>query len=248
MNSLSLIVLCYNDSQSLPGLVNEWLPVLEELFPIYEIILVNDGSLDKTGSVCDQLVEKHPNVKVVHHPQNRGVGAGMATGMIHASYNWVAYTDGDAQYVAEDLKVLVPLLSEYDVISGHRVNRADTKIRSVVSGLYNYLVRHLFQVPFRDVNSGLKIYSRKVVDEIGQPVSKGPFYDAEMLVKSVRKEFRVLELPIRHRPRKYGRPQGASLKSISRTFKSLLNPEVQHLMKPDFTGKIIHFILKAFFR
>ncbi|MCA0447816.1 MAG: glycosyltransferase family 2 protein [Bacteroidetes bacterium] len=248
MNSLSLIVLCYNDSQSLPGLVLEWLPVLHELFPVYEIILVNDGSLDKTGSVCDHLVEKHPQVKVVHHPKNRGVGAGMATGMAHSSFDWIAYTDGDAQYVAEDLKVLAPLLSQWDVISGHRVNRADPKIRTVVSGVYNYLVRHLFQVSFRDVNSGLKIYSRKVIDEIGQPISRGPFYDAEMMVKSVRKDFKVIETPISHRPRKYGQQQGASLKSIMRTFRSLLNPEVKHLLNPDFKGKIVLFLLRVFFR
>lgn len=248
MTSLSLIVLCYNDSLSLPGLVNEWLPVLDELFTSYEIILVNDGSLDKTGSVCDHLVNQHTQVKVVHHPQNRGVGAGMATGVIHSSFDWIAYTDGDAQYVAEDLKHLATLFPKWDVISGHRTNRADPKIRTVVSAFYNYLVRHLFQVPFKDVNSGLKIYSRKVIESIGHPVSKGPFYDAEMMVKSVRNEFRVIETPINHRPRKFGKSQGASLKSISRTFKSLINPEIQYLMRPDSTGKIIHFFLKVFFR
>lgn len=248
MTSFSLIVLAYKDAEALPGLVREWTAVLSAAGIPWEIILVNDGSPDDTGLVCDRLAQETVNIRAVHHPENRGVGAGMATGIRNAKLEWIGYTDGDAQYVADDLRILFPLLSEYDVISGHRVNRADPKIRSVVSLLYNYLVRHLFQVPFRDVNSGLKIYSRKVVNEIGPPVSKGPFYDAEMLVKSVRNDFRVLELPIRHRPRKYGRPQGASFKSISRTFKSLINPEVQHLMQPDFTGKIIYFILKAFFR
>lgn len=248
MNTLSLIVLCYNDSQSLPALVEEWIPVLHASFTDFEIILVNDGSLDKTGSVCDHLEEKFQKVKVIHHPKNRGVGAGMATGISHSTMNWIAYTDGDGQYVANDLKSLKLLLGDWDVVSGVRVKRADPKIRSLISGLYNFLVRHLFQVSFIDVNSGLKIYSRKVIDEIGQPVSRGPFYDAEMMVKSVRKEFKVLETPINHRPRKYGQPQGASLKSIKRTFHSLLNPEVQHLLQPDFAGKIIHFLLRIVFR
>lgn len=248
MNNLSLIVLCYNDCQSLPYLVDEWSFVLAETFSDYEIILVNDGSLDKTGSVCDQLVDKYQKVKVVHHPQNRGVGAGMATGISHSKMDWIAYTDGDGQYVAEDLRALNFLLGDYDVISGVRVKRADPKIRSFISGFYNFLVRHLFQVSFTDVNSGLKIYSRKVIEKIGSPVSKGPFYDAEMMVKSVKKEFRVLETPINHRPRKYGQPQGASIKSIRRTFKSLLNPEVQHLLNPDLKGKILLFFLRVIFR
>jgi len=248
MTSFSLIVLAYKDAEALPGLVREWSTVLSESGIPWEIILVNDGSPDDTGLVCDRLARETANTRAVHHPKNRGVGAGMATGIRHAELEWIGYTDGDAQYTAEDFSVFRAATPKSDVISGLRINRADPKIRSVISTFYNFLIRRLFQVQFRDVNSGLKFYHRRVIDAIGVPESEDPFFDAEMMVKAIRTGFKVTELPIRHRPRVYGTPQGASINSILRTIRTVYSPVAEPLLKPDPLGRILLFLLRRIFR
>ncbi|MCK6602906.1 MAG: glycosyltransferase family 2 protein [Bacteroidetes bacterium] len=248
MTSFSLIVLAYKDAEALPGLVMEWTAVLSAAGIPWEIILVNDGSPDDTGLVCDRLAQETVNIRAVHHPENRGVGAGMATGIRNAKLEWIGYTDGDAQYTADDFSVFRAQTPKSDVISGLRVNRADPKIRSVISSFYNFLIRHLFQVQFRDVNSGLKFYHRRVIGSIGVPESAGPFFDAEMMVKSVRHGFNITELPIRHRPRVYGKPQGASLTSILKTIRSVYSPVAKPLLKPDPAGRVLLFLLRGFIR
>lgn len=242
--TITLLILAYNDSLALPGLIKE-ISQESRLLPMMEVIIVNDGSTDNTREVSEQLANDYPFVKTVHHPVNRGVGAGMRSGILASGGDWVGYMDGDAQYFPSDVPSIMALFDQADVISGIRVKRADPLIRLLVSRVWAFILRHMVQSPFRDINSGLKFYKRTVLDSIGPPDSPGPFYDAEMMMKSLHAGFNVLEHPIRHRPREFGNAAGASVRSIRRTIRELFSPIALPLHQPDWIGHTL-YLLKWF--
>lgn len=236
--TITLLILAYNDGLALPGLIKE-ISLETSLIPQLEVIIVNDGSSDTTQEVADQLARDYPFVKAIHHPVNRGVGAGMRSGILASGGEWVGYMDGDAQYYPSDVTMIQSLFDRADVISGIRVKRADPFKRLVVSRVWAFILKHIVQSPFRDMNSGLKFYKRTVLEVIGPPESPGPFYDAEMMMKSVHAGFTVLEHPIRHRPRKFGQAAGASVYSIRRTIRELFSPVAMPLHHPDWIGHLL---------
>ena len=97
--SLSVFFPAYNDAPSLPGLIEKTFAVLRENVTDYEVIVVNDGSYDKTGDVLEQLRQQfQPLMRVVTHEQNRGYGGALRSGFAAATKDFVFYTDGDSQY------------------------------------------------------------------------------------------------------------------------------------------------------
>src|SRR5688572_1802478 len=108
--SITVFFPAFNDAQSIGPLVTSALAVLSSLVSDYEVLVVNDGSLDDTASVLDDLARNEPRLKVVQHKRNMGYGAALRTGFSHASKDLVFYTDGDGQYDVSELAGLYSLL------------------------------------------------------------------------------------------------------------------------------------------
>jgi glycosyltransferase involved in cell wall biosynthesis len=237
---LSLIILSYNDGRSLREILPSWIDVLEQLTgKNYELIVSDDAGTDDTESIVTSFAAYNKNVHYIRSKFNQGVGANFRMGIQHATGDYLAYTDGDGQYVAKDLQLLWEKKDNYDLISGNRVHRADPVIRSFVSGIYNMLVKMIYRVNVRDINSGLKLFNRAYIEKCMPQVSNGPFYDAEYLIKGYNRNFKIKELAIAHKPRTYGKAGGISKRSLRLLFDELCNPEMKPFVRNNYFSSLL---------
>src|SRR5688572_4850542 len=114
----SIILLAYNDAPSLKTLVPDVHQVLELLSIQFELIVVDDGSLDETNSLMKSFENQFKYLQWIKHEKNKGVGAGFKSGFQHSKGTIIAYMDGDSQYVPEDLPKLFHELHKADAVSG----------------------------------------------------------------------------------------------------------------------------------
>ncbi len=211
----------YNEAENIERTVSEALAFLPEISDDYELILVNDGSSDRTGELADKLAAEHPFLRACHHEVNRGYGAALRTGFSAASKELVFYTDGDGQFDIRQLALLLEHIETHDIVSGCRVNRQDSPFRKINAFCWSKLVTRLLGFRCRDVDSGFKLYRREIFDHI-ELKSTGALIDAEVLGRAVCAGYTLTEVPVRHRPRLAGTQTGANLKVIGRAFKELL--------------------------
>jgi glycosyltransferase involved in cell wall biosynthesis len=165
--SITAFFPAYNDGGTIPSMVLTALLALRQLTEDYEIVVVNDGSSDYTAEVLEELARRYPELRVIHHPQNRGYGGALRTGFRAASKEWVFYTDGDAQYDPRELTVLVAALDDgVDVVNGYKITRHDPISRRAIGRVYHHLVRLLFGFKLRDVACDFRLIRRSIFDEI----------------------------------------------------------------------------------
>jgi len=219
--SISVFFPCYNEQDNITRVVEQALTVLEKLNADFEVIIVNDGSSDRTGQIADEIVGQKDRVKVVHHGTNLGYGAALQSGFKAATKELVFYTDGDGQFDINEMPPLLRLMEHYDIVSGYRLNRQDNLIRKINGWCWTKLVCLLFGMKIRDIDCAFKLYKREIFDNI-KVVSTGALIDAEILARAVRKGYRVTQQGIHHYPRTAGAQTGANLRVILRAFKELL--------------------------
>ena len=210
----------YNDERTVDALTRKAILVLTEIANRYEIIIVNDGSPDRSGEIADQLAAEFPEVKVVHHEQNKGYGAAIQSGFRHATYEWVCFTDGDDEYDIHDLKKMIQLKDFYDLVITFRYVKLYSNMRIFISAVYNKVLRRLFRSPYRDISTGLRLMRKSVYDEL-RLISDSPFIGAEITIRTMLKGYRVGEMGIQTFPREIGSGSSTSMKNILRTIKDM---------------------------
>jgi len=202
--SLSVFFPAYNDGGTIASLVIRAVQIAGRLTPDFEVIVVNDGSADTTAEIADELARTYPQVRVIHHANNRGYGGALRTGFAAAAKDLIAYTDGDAQYDPTELEVLWNRLTpDADMVNGYKISRSDPFHRIVIGRVYHHIVKQLFRLRVRDVDCSFKLFTRPVVDRL-ELESKDFFIDTEMVARSSRMGARVVEKGVRHYPRTAG--------------------------------------------
>jgi dolichol-phosphate mannosyltransferase len=202
--SLSLILPAYNEEANIAQAVGRARAVLAGLVPIYEIIVVDDGSRDQTGLIAQDLVrEYYPHVRLLTHVQNRGYGAALGTGFSQARHELIFFTDSDNQFDVAELKYFLPLMAHYDIMTGFRVYRYDPVLRCIISWCWNRLVGVLFRLRVRDVDCAFKLFRREALDKITVECTNF-FVCTELLAKARKWNFRIGEKGVRHYPRMAG--------------------------------------------
>lgn len=230
----------YNDGGTIASMVLSALVTLRQLTDDYEVIVVNDGSKDYTPMVLDELARRYPEeVRVIHHPQNRGYGGALRSGFAAATKDWVFYTDGDAQYDPRELKHLVAALrDDVDVVNGFKIDRSDPLIRKVIGRLYHYTVKFLFGFKLRDVDCDFRLIRRAVFGAISLESDHGTIC-LEMVKKMQDAGYRFAEVPVHHFHRAYGRSQFFNFRRLWRTATDLsrlwwrLVVRKEHRRKPE---------------
>ena len=145
--SISAFFPAYNEEHNVAGMVERLRAVLPRVADEYEIIIVDDGSADRTGAIADELAAQDPHVRVVHHPANRGYGGALKSGFAASRNEYVFFTDGDGQFDVEEIERLLPFVPDYDIVVGYRMERAEGGLRQLNASAWNRLVRLLFRVP-----------------------------------------------------------------------------------------------------
>jgi glycosyltransferase involved in cell wall biosynthesis len=229
--SLSVFFPCRNEQAAIEPLVQKAIAVLEAVAADYEIIIVNDGSTDRTGQIADRLAEQHSRIRVVHHPVNRGYGAALASGFRAATKELVFYTDGDGQFDLNELPPLLSLMDRFDIVSCYRINRQEGMLRKFNAYCWCRLVGALFDLPLRDIDCAFKLYRRSLFDGM-EMLSTGALIDTEILARAKRKGSRITQVGVHHYPRIAGKATGANPQVILRAFKELFKLR-RHILYPD---------------
>jgi len=220
--ALSVFYPCYNEQDNVRRVVGEAMAFLPTVSNDFEIILVNDGSDDRTGEIIDALAAGDPRIRAVHHPANRGYGGALQSGFRAATKELVFYTDGDGQFDIAEMRPLLELIGRYDIVSGYRRRRRDSLVRRLNAWMWGRLVTWVLGFRCRDVDSAFKLYRREIFDRI-EMKSTGALIDAEILARAGRMGYTLVEVPVSHRPRIAGSQTGARLGVILRAFKELLS-------------------------
>jgi len=195
---------------------------LRELTDDYEVIVVNDGSQDHTAELLDELARIYPDeVRIIHHPQNRGYGGALRTGFYSATRDWIFYTDGDAQYDPRELKNLVALISDdVDFINGWKIERNDPFYRIIIGRLYQYTIKLAFGLKLKDVDCDFRLMRKQIFDQIELTSNSGVI--CVELMKTVQDAgFHLKETPVHHFHRAYGRSQFFRFRRLAQVARDL---------------------------
>jgi glycosyltransferase involved in cell wall biosynthesis len=206
----------YRDERSVRTVAEKGLRLLSELCSDYEIIIVDDGSPDRSGEIADELAREHEKIRVIHHEKNFGYGAAVRSGLAASRFEFICQTDGDDEYEVEDLRKLLRLRERYDLVITFRYKKIYSTWRIFVSWVYNKLLRILFRMPFRDVSTGLRMVRKSVVQEL-ELESTSPFIGAEIAIKAMLKGYAVGEVGIQTFPRAFGKGATVSFPNILAT-------------------------------
>jgi glycosyltransferase involved in cell wall biosynthesis len=222
VHELSVVLPAFNEEENIEAVVRKCVAFLDTRVPTYELLVVNDGSRDRTGEILNRLAAELPCLRPVHHPQNRGYGSALRSGFDAATKRFVFYMDGDGQFDIHDLEVVLPLASDEDhIVTGFRIERRDPFIRRLNAKLFGgWLVRLMLNVRVRDLNCAFKLIPKKVLNAITLE-STGALINAEMYGRAVRKGFGIREVGVHHYPRTAGVQTGAHLSVIIKAFYDL---------------------------
>jgi glycosyltransferase involved in cell wall biosynthesis len=216
-HSLSVFFPAYNDSGTIASMVIRADAAASALTSDYEVIVVNDGSEDATADIADELARKYPRVRVIHHPKNRGYGGALQTGIRSATKDLIFYTDGDAQYDPAELGVLWAQMAEgVDIVNGYKISRADPLHRIIIGRVYHHIVSILFGLRMRDVDCDFRLMRRSMFERVDLRQTSGVIC-LEMMKKIQDAGFRMVEVPVHHYHRAFGKSQFFNFPRIFKT-------------------------------
>ena len=214
---LSVFFPAYNDSGTIASMVVSAVLAAGRLTPDYEVIVINDGSRDSTPLILDELARVYRQVRIVHHPGNRGYGGALRSGFATATKEWIFYTDGDAQYDPWEMSVLWERRSPgVDLVNGYKISRSDPFHRVVIGRLYHNAVKMLFGLKVRDVDCDFRLMRRAIFDRVTLTKDSGVIC-LEMMKKIQDAGFAIAEAPVHHYHRAYGKSQFFNFRRIAKT-------------------------------
>lgn len=224
IKSLSVFFPAYNEGFQIEDTVKKAEKILEKISDKWEIIIVNDGSKDNTLEIAKELSDGDKRIRLINHKKNRGYGAALKSGLYSARYPWVVFTDSDGQFDFSEIVGFIKKQRETDadLVVGYYKKRRVSQFKIVTSKVWELVVFILFGLKVKDIDCGFKLISKKVIDSISKLESeRGAFISSELLIKSKKKGFKIVEIPITHHPRKAGIGTGRNLNVIIKSFVDL---------------------------
>ena len=220
--AISIFFPAYNDAGTIASMVVTARIAARQLTHDFEILVVNDGSRDHTAEVLGELERIIPELRVVHHTKNRGYGGALRTGFSSASKALIFYTDGDAQYDPRELRALVERMDEgVDFVNGYKMGRSDPLHRVLIGRIYHWTVRLAFGLRLRDVDCDFRLFRKSILDRVELTKSSGVIC-VELMKKVQDAGFRILEVPVHHYHRAYGKSQFFNFRRVGRTLYDLI--------------------------
>lgn len=221
MFSLSFVIPAYNEEPNVAEALRRASAVLQGLNLDYEIILVNDGSRDRTGEIAKSMIGSIPHLRVIENNPNRGYGGALKTGFYAAIKEWIAFAPSDNQFDFNQLADLIAKANGAGIVTGYRANDADPFMRRVNRWGWNGLVQILFGYMTSDIDCGFKLFRREILERVTLN-SDGAMVDTELLAGAQARGYKIVQVPLKHLPRTAGSPTGANYRVILRAFRDLV--------------------------
>jgi dolichol-phosphate mannosyltransferase len=149
--SLTIAIPAYNEEESLPDVISRAIAAAKTLVPVYEILIVDDGSTDKTGAIADRFKREHRWVKVIHHPKNQGFSGAIKTCYKKAAKELIFLLPADGQIIAGDAKIFLEAIPDADVVVGYREHNPEPLFRRFNSKVFHTMYRILFGVKLSEI-------------------------------------------------------------------------------------------------
>jgi glycosyltransferase involved in cell wall biosynthesis len=219
---LSIFLPAYNEEENVAAAVKDVSATAQDLALDHEIIVVNDGSRDRTGSIVRALQDQVPHLRLVEHYPNRGYGGALKAGFEAARGDLIAFIPADKQFAFQEITRFLDAIEDADIVCGYRAQRQDNAIRRLNAFGWNMLVRFLFGYLCRDIDCGFKLVRRRVLEKVILE-SEGAMIDTELLAGARARGLRIAEVPVTHLPRTAGEATGANLRVILRAFRDLVH-------------------------
>lgn len=219
--NLSVVLPCYNEELNIAAAVRDVHQWMQSEHITGDIIVVDDGSKDRSLQVLAEMKQEVPSMKVVQLEKNGGYGIAVRAGCDAATTEWIAFMDSDGQFEAKDMNMLIAFTNQYPFVTGRRAHRADSFIRNMfgkVLGAMNVIVLGLW---VRDVNCGMKMFRKDIWHDIRPTRGVEKLFNTEMFLRLKRKKIPWHQVNVPHYPRKLGTPTGGSIRVIIRMFKEL---------------------------
>ncbi|HZE89846.1 MAG TPA: glycosyltransferase family 2 protein [Verrucomicrobiae bacterium] len=220
-DGLSVVLPAFNEEENILATVEAVRSAVEKLTGNFEILVVDDGSHDRTGAIADALSREDRRVRVIHHSENRGYGAALRSGFAAMTKGFCFYTDTDCQFDLAEFPRLLPLLPGADVVTGFRENRADPFHRRLNAAIYKRMLGALFGLRVRDVDCAFKVYRSQLLKEFDL-ASNSIFISAEALIKAARSGCVIREVAVTHFPRAHGKQTGNSPATLIRALREFV--------------------------
>jgi glycosyltransferase involved in cell wall biosynthesis len=218
--SLSLVFPAFNEAENLPELLESAAKTGDQLGLPFEIVVVDDGSSDRSAELLTRWSARDERIRAVHHEANRGYGAALRSGLREARGDFVFFSDADLQFDLGEIVHLLEHADDFEIVAGYRAPRRDPWLRRVIAAGWGLLVGRLFALGVRDIDCAFKVFRREVLDAI--PIeSIGAFVNTEILVRARAAGFRIKQVPVSHRRRYQGRQTGAHPRVIARALVEL---------------------------
>lgn len=207
LTGLSLFFPALNDAQILPELIKKADDVAKKCAFNYEIIVINDGSIDNTKEVLEELGKKYPVLTAIHHKNNEGYGGALIEGFNRATKEWIFYTDGDGQYNPEELVKLVKVVDDNtDVVNGYKMNREDSHMRRGIGWMYSKLLKLIYHPPVSDVDCDFRLIKKSMLKKF-KLSSRSGLICLELIMKLKKGGAVIKEVGVSHHKRKFGKSQ-----------------------------------------
>ncbi|MGE5041280.1 MAG: glycosyltransferase family 2 protein [Candidatus Levyibacteriota bacterium] len=218
LDELSIFFPFWNEEKNIEKVVTSAIPVAHQFAKKWEIIMVDDGSKDKTKKVAEGLLEKHKNLRLVSHTPNRGYGSALREGFQAAKYDTVVFADGDGQFDFSEVGKFAAEINSCDIVIGFRKKRRDQKIfkRLLLMNLLKIWDFALFHFYFKDIDCGFKMFKKSALEVISPLRSEGAMITTEILAKATKRKLQIKQVGVEHYPRKYGEQTGANIPVIIR--------------------------------
>jgi putative flippase GtrA len=219
-HSLSVVLPAHNEEQVIASTIFQVLEAVSCWMKDFEVIVVNDGSTDRTEAVVASIAKGDARVRLITHEVNQGYGAALVSGFNAASKELTFFMDSDGQFDIRDLKEFLPFVDEYDAVIGYRIDRQDTWMRKCNAWGWKQMVGLFLGVHVRDIDCAFKLLRTEFLHS--HPLeTRGAMINAELLYKLTQSGRTYREIGVHHLPRLSGRATGAKPAVIIRAFREL---------------------------
>lgn len=225
--SISVFFSCYNDAGSIGKLVENALSLLPQITKDYEVIVIDDGSTDKSREILKKLAKRRKAVKLVFHEKNKGYGGALKSGFREASKDLVFYTDGDGQYDPKELPILLSLMTDdVNFINGIKMTRHDLTHRIFLGNIYSFVARWIFWLPVYDVDCDFRLIQRDLIKKLKLQSNSGSIC-IEIVKKAQRAGGKFRQVSVHHYQRAWGQSQFFRPSRLASTFFELARLWIQ---------------------
>jgi len=219
--SLEILIPSYNEEKNIETVVEKSLAWLKSQTEDYSVLVVEDGSNDKTKEILKNLTKKDSHLKTIYHKKNLGIGQSWYDLYKNASKNIIFTCPADQQFDPADFSIAIPYIDKADIISIYRLKKQGYNLfRLILTNTNKLLVRILFRLNIKDIN-WVKMYKKELLNQLNIQL-KSSLLETEILAKAKKRHAKIIQLQAPYHLRIHGKARGASFKNLWLVFIDLI--------------------------